>query len=145
MGRRGRGGEEGHSASLAHRKPAATLEMIRHTSLLDRRGDLPYCITSFPITCSLSILINAHSMLVINNPFIINDQIKSVSEIIISHYIINNYQLDFQHHVYDEKCATMDHEGPSMSAIIYMDHQLTSFLMFTSIPRVERRRSTQVE
>ena len=93
VGRRGRGGEEGHSATLAHGKLAATLEMIRHTSLLDRRSDLPYCITSFPITSSLSILINAHSMLVINNPLIINDQIKSVSEIIISHYIINNYQL----------------------------------------------------
>ena len=44
----------------------------------------------------------------------------------------------------DKKCATMDHEGPSMSVIIYSDHQLTLFLMFTSIPGVERRRSTQV-
>ena len=92
VGRIGRGGEEGHSASLTHGKPAATLEVICHTSLLDRRGDLPYCIISFSITSSLSILINAHSMLVINNPLIINDQIKSVSEIMISHYIINNYQ-----------------------------------------------------
>ena len=54
-----------------------------------------------------------------------------------------NY-LDFQHYVCDKKSATMDHEGPSMSVIIYIDHQLTSLFMFTSIPVVERRRSTQV-
>ena len=41
----------------------------------------------------------------------------------------------------DKKCATM---GPSMSVIIYIDHQLTSSLTFTSIPGVERRCSTQV-
>ena len=45
----------------------------------------------------------------------------------------------FHHHMCDKKCATMDHEGPS---IIYIDHQLTASLMFTSIPGVERRRST---
>ena len=50
----------------------------------------------------------------------------------------------FQHHVCDKKCATMDHEGPSISVIIYIDHQLTLSLMFTSISEVERRRSTQV-
>ena len=55
-----------------------------------------------------------------------------------------NDQLDFQHYVCDKKCATMDHEGPSMSVIIYIDHQLTLPLMFTSIPGVEIRRSTQV-
>ena len=37
----------------------------------------------------------------------------------------------FHHHMCDKKCATMDHEGPSMSVIIYIDHQLTSPLMFT--------------
>ena len=56
----------------------------------------------------------------------------------------SNSQLDFQHHACDKKCATMDHEGPSMSVIIYIDHQLTLSLMFTSIPEVERRHSTQV-
>ena len=50
----------------------------------------------------------------------------------------------FQHRVCDKKCATMDHESPSISFIIYNDHQLTSSLMFTSIPGVERRSSTQV-
>ena len=40
--------------------------------------------------------------------------------------------------------TTMDHEGPSMSVIIYIDHQLTQSSMFTSIPGVERRRSIQV-
>ena len=50
----------------------------------------------------------------------------------------------FQHHMCDMKCATMDHEGPSMSVIIYIDHQLTLPLMFTSIPVVERIRSTPV-
>ena len=49
------------------------------------------------------------------------------------------------HHVCARKCATMGHEGPSMSVIIYIDHQLTSpSLMFPSIPGVERRCSTQV-
>ena len=50
----------------------------------------------------------------------------------------------FQQHMCDKKCATMDHEGPSMSVINYIDHQLTLSLMFTSIPVVDRRRSTQV-
>ena len=48
------------------------------------------------------------------------------------------------HHLCAKKCATMDHEGPSMSVIIYIDHQLTQPLMFTSIPGVERRRFAQV-
>ena len=33
---------------------------------------------------------------------------------------------------------------PSMSVIIYIDHQLTLSLMFASIPGMERRHSTQV-
>ena len=41
----------------------------------------------------------------------------------------------FHNHMCDKKCATMDHEGPSMSVI---DHQLTQPLKFTSIPGVER-------
>ena len=55
-----------------------------------------------------------------------------------------NCKLDFQQYACDKKCATMDHEGPSMSVIIYIDHQLTLFLMFISILGEERRHSTQV-
>ena len=101
-------------------------------------------VMTFPIPSCLSIPINAHSM-----PVIINVQIKhSAVNFSIRHYIIHNtshlHVLYFQHHVCDKKCATMDHEGPSMSVIIYIDHKITSPLMFTSIPGVERRRSTQV-
>ena len=48
-------------------------------------------------------------------------------------------------HLCGKKCTTMGREGPSMSGIIYNDHELTlPPLMFTSIPGVERRCSTQV-
>ena len=99
-------------------------------------------VMTFRIPSCLSIPINAHSM-----PVITTVQIKHSSlNFSIRHYIIHNtsHLLYFQHYVCDKKSATMDHEGPSMSVIIYIDHQLTQPVKFTSIPGVERRCSTQV-
>ena len=85
-----------------------------------------------------STLINAHYIPVVK---LQSPTVNGHINFIIRHYIIYHFNY---HHVCDKKCATMDHEGPSMSVIIYIDHQLTQPLMFTSIPGEERRRSTQV-
>ena len=85
-----------------------------------------------------STLINAHYTPVVK---LQSPTVNVHINFIIRHYIIYNFNY---HHVSDKKCATMDHEGPSMSVIIYIDHQLTQLLTFTSIPGVERRCSTQV-
>ena len=85
-----------------------------------------------------STLINVHYTPVVN---LQSPNLNVHINFIIRHYIIYHFHY---HQVCDKKCATMDHEGPSMSVIIYIDHQLTLPLMFISIPGVERRRSTQV-
>ena len=68
MGKKGwiRGGVNGtimgsYSISMTQAKTpsAATFQVLLHTSLLDRRGDLPYCIISFS-PGMYNTLINAH-------------------------------------------------------------------------------------
>ena len=61
----------GYSISMTQAKTpsAATFQVLLHTSLLDRRGDLPYCIMSFS-PGMYNTLINAHSTQITNPQFL---------------------------------------------------------------------------